>query len=191
MGNIDDIRELLNGEDPNGNKMPTWKVREKLGSISNFNGNQVILFEVVGMGHAADQILISTHDTRNETSSLTRWIVIPCPVVGDLLRGLLVAERGIADLEATDKGSWPALPIVVAEVGDPGQQIKILSDSYRNFLEVRLSKPKAGGPGQWLKFQVQNIRPAARLILQCHDAILAQPTDASNGTDSYSEPIPF
>jgi hypothetical protein len=191
MTDINEIRELLNSADPNQVKIPNWKVCENIGAISNFNGTQAIIFDAVGMGPVLDHVQISTHDTRNGTTTVSRWIVISHLLVADLLMGLLQAEAGVADLEVTDRTSWPEMPILVAEVEGQGQNVKIHTDFYRGYLEVRLSRPKTGGVGQWQKFRTQDIRPAARLILKAHDAIVAAMDGAPPSMNPYQVPIPF
>jgi|GEM_PF-6711961 len=192
MSTVDNIREILGSPDESRSQIPNWKIVKSVGAVERFRGNQVLKVDIVGMGASPDQIQITTQDTWEGETRISRCLVMGHDQAPAVLQGLLDAEIRIADLEATDRDSWPEMPLVLAEAEAAKNTLKVMVDLYRDNLEMKITKNSGGGrTGQWAKWDANSCRPMMRLILQAYDAIsetvntVEPDQDPSQGEDLF------
>jgi len=110
--------------------------------------------------------------------------------VPPILQGLLDAETRIVDLDATAVEAWPEFPLVLAEAEGVKGTVKVLVDTYKDRLEIRVTKDKRSK--QWMKWQPNANRQMMKLMLEAYDAIEAAvgSADTDNGPEE-GDGIPF
>ena len=183
------IRKVLGTHDVPATQIPIWQVIVAVGKFERYRGLQVTTIDIVGMGSAPDKIQIVTHDTYQGETRISRFLVAGHDQMPTLLCGLMDAETRIANLEATDRASWPPMPLVVAVAEGEMGAIKAVVGFYKEKLEIILTKGSAGGGnGQWVKWGLQDNRAAMQILLQAYDRIT---TSAPESVPEGESGIPF